>query len=179
MLPWLSSHGSLGLCRDWRDNLWDEPQPEPSAQRPSADIQPLDDEVGDAWATVNDELDEMPNLAPEPALKDEKEDSDLLSTEDSSSAETDLKARPTPRPRVGSIGADAWLPRRGDMAQRGAAQRSTVRPLQRDAGAPRRAGWTTSGDKLSGGSSALLFMLSPYTLCKIPNRSHVRTSTSL
>ena len=98
----------------------------------------------DAWASLTDESDEMVNAAPQP---DEREDDRLRGF----SEQTALKTPPAPRQRAGlRAGADAWGSRRGEAAQRGPAQRGAARPPQRDAGAPRKSGWTTSGDEYSG-----------------------------
>ncbi len=113
--------------------------------------QPTGDDLVDAWASLTDESDEMLNVASEPGLVDEREEERLRSF----SEQMALKTPPAPRQRAGVAGADAWASRRGNTAQRGpaqrdAGQRGTARPPQRDAGAPRRSGWTTSGDEYSG-----------------------------
>ena len=135
----------LVMCRGGQDDLlWDEP--EQRSQPSPVHSQPLEDDLLDAWASLTNEPDEIVNGAPEPDLVDKKEDNRLRA----SSEQPSLKTPPAPKQRAGYAGADAWASRRGDAAQRGTARRSAARPLQRDAGAPRRSGWTTSGDEYSG-----------------------------
>ena len=133
------------MCRDGQDSLlWDEP--EQSSQPTPVRSQPVEDDLLDAWASLASEPDEVVSAASEPRLVDDREDSRLRA----GSEQTDLKTPPVPRERAGSTRADAWASRRGDAVQRGTARRSAARPLQRDAGAPRRSGWATSGDDYSG-----------------------------
>ena len=109
----------------------------------------------DAWASLTDDSDEMLSTAPEPGLADEREADRLRGF----SEQAALKTPPAPRQRAGVAGVNAWASRRGDASQRGPAQRSAGRPPQRDAGAPRKSGWTTSGDEYSGTQPTVCFKL--------------------
>ena len=156
------------MCRGGQEDLlWDEP--ELISQPPSVRSQPGNDDLADAWADLANESDEMGMAAPSQAMDDDLADAwaDLLNESDemgtarlgANSDEMTLKTPPAPRQRAGSVGVEAWAARRSDASQRGATQRGRARLPLRDASAPSRSGWTTSGDELSGARFNLVIVL--------------------
>lgn len=162
------------MCRSFKEDIWalDEEREKPRQSTPTQ-AQPAEDDLTDAWAEWSDVVeDEVVVPQPEQAPKSVREESVLASS--SSNNDLALSARPAPKQRAGSAGADAWVPRgsRGTPPQRGAARAARV--PQRQADGPGRSAWSTSGDDLLG---VRLFRW-PYSCYHAKLSGHVHSSSA-